>query len=492
MGYRSYTELVIYGELRLDGSVVESHLDRWNMEASSPARRPGWTMFLRDLPWWRLPKAPKTYVAAVVGAAIVVAVVAGSQTTWRGQDVLKFLLLLGCGFVSVAATPRIAYSQGGAVKDFLTVWVLPIAILLPPVYALLAPVPLLALTQWRVHRGLAYRRVFSAAAIGLGYSSASALFRLVPARIAGHPVGLGVHALTWTLVVTVCEIVGWVAHCILIFVAIKLTDRSARASEMMLSREAVHSDFVEWDLGILITVVVAINPVLAVITVPTVLLLRRFVMHAQLVAQSRLDAKTGLLNVTTWEREAAAEVSRAVRTRSPLSLALVDIDHFKAVNDTYGHLVGDKVLRAVTDALMSQLRDYDRAGRFGGEEFVILLPQTSQRDASNIAERLRNHVAGMAVPVDDSDEPACVRLTISVGVASMDVASRELTDLMAAADAALYYAKQAGRNRTHVFASVAGPNQVTPTASTLASAPPHLDGHAAASEAGRSALVPCA
>jgi diguanylate cyclase (GGDEF)-like protein len=163
-----------------------------------------------------------------------------------------------------------------------------------------------------------------------------------------------------------------------------------------------------------------------------------------------------LLNASTWEREATVEVERAVRTHIPLAVALVDIDHFKLVNDTYGHLVGDRVLRAVTDALRGQLRGYDLAGRFGGEEFIILLPQATETAARNVAERLRTHVAGMAIPIDD--EPDCltfVRLTISVGVAALDGVSRELTDLMAAADAALYYAKETGRNKTHVISASA-------------------------------------
>jgi diguanylate cyclase (GGDEF)-like protein len=190
--------------------------------------------------------------------------------------------------------------------------------------------------------------------------------------------------------------------------------------------------------------------------VPTVLLVRRFMMHADLLAQSRVDTKTGLLNASTWEREAAVEIARAVRTASPLALALVDIDHFKLVNDTYGHLVGDKALRAVTDALRNQLRVYDLAGRFGGEEFAILLPNAREVDALAVAERLRHHIATMTVPVNDNDESGpCVKVTISVGVAALDGASRELTDMLAAADRALYYAKENGRNRTHVITATA-------------------------------------
>ncbi|HUB22695.1 MAG TPA: GGDEF domain-containing protein, partial [Streptosporangiaceae bacterium] len=199
--------------------------------------------------------------------------------------------------------------------------------------------------------------------------------------------------------------------------------------------------------------VVAVNPVLAVLGVPTVLLVRRFMMHAQLLAAARVDTKTGLLNASTWEQEAEIEIARAIRTGSPLAVALVDIDHFKTVNDTYGHLVGDKALRAVTDGLQSQLRAYDLAGRFGGEEFAVLLPHAREADALSIAERLRVHVASLSIPVRDDDESGPrVQVTISVGVAALDGAARELTDLLAAADAALYHAKETGRNKTHVSA----------------------------------------
>ena len=212
------------------------------------------------------------------------------------------------------------------------------------------------------------------------------------------------HALTFTLAVAACEIVGGRGHQLLIVVGMKLTDPTIRIAALELNREALQGDFAEFDLGVLITVVVAVNVALAVFAVPTVLLVRRFMMHAQLLAQSRIDTKTGLLNASTWEREAAVEITRAVRTGTPLALALVDIDHFKMVNDTYGHLVGDKALRAVTDALRSQLRAYDLAGRFGGEEFVVLLPQAREMDAINVAERLRAHIANMSIPVGNDIE----------------------------------------------------------------------------------------
>jgi diguanylate cyclase (GGDEF)-like protein len=421
------------------------------MRASSVARRVLARAVVRDWDWWQLPVVLRTYIAIVVAAAAALAGLTASQTSWRAGELAKFLLLLGCGMISVAATPRIAYGQGAMVRDFLTVWVLPVAILLPPVYATVTPIPLLVLTQWRVHRGLVYRRVFTSAAIGLAYGAASLVFHAIPVSLAGGALGTGRHALTWTAAVAGCEVLGWFGHHIFLFIAVRMSDRTARLADLEFNAEALKADFAQIDLGIVITVVVAVQPVLAVFAVPTVLLARRFMMHAQLLAKSRIDSKTGLLNAGTWESEATAEISRAIRTRTPLALALMDIDHFKAVNDNYGHLAGDTVLRALGAALREQVREYDVAGRFGGEEFVVLLPQADESAALRIAERLRTHIGAMSIPIGGSSgSGTCVRLTVSVGVATLPATGGELTELLAAADSALYLAKQAGRNKTHL------------------------------------------
>jgi diguanylate cyclase (GGDEF)-like protein len=421
------------------------------MEASLVTRRVVARADVRGWGWWQLPPLLKWYVGLVPAVAAVFTGLAAAGTTWHATDLGKFVLLLGCGLISVAATPRVVYRQGGMTRDFITVWVLPIAILLPPFYALVTPIPLYVLTQLWVFRGVVYRRVFTVGAIGLAYGAASVLFHAFPASFAGGAIGTGMHALTWAVAVAIGEQVGRRGHQVLIMGGIKLSNPSAKLAPQELNREALVADFAEFDLGVLITIVVAVSPVLAIFAVPTVLLVRRFMMHGQLLAQSRIDTKTGLLNASTWEREAATEIARAVRTGIPLALALVDIDHFKLVNDTYGHLVGDKALRAVTDTLQSQLRAYDVAGRFGGEEFVILLPHVHEVEALKIAERLRVHIADLAIPVDDADPSGpCVRVTISVGVAALDGQTRELTDMLTAADAALYHAKETGRNKTHM------------------------------------------
>ena len=350
--------------------------------------------------------------------------------------------------MSVASTPRITYRHPGVARDFSTIWALPAAILLPPVYAALAPIFFVAVLQVYVHRGVLYRRVFTGASISLCCVATSVMFRAIPHSFAGGTIGSGLHAFTWTLAVAACEFLGGRAQHFMIVGAVKLSNPSVRIWGMEWDKEALQGLFVEIDLGVLITLAVGLSPALVVIAAPTVLLVRRFLVHPILVAQSRTDAKTGLLNVSTWEAEADAELSRAVRTRNSVALALVDIDHFKLVNDTYGHLVGDRVLRSIAEALTSRSRDYDRAGRFGGEEFVLLLAQTGEPDACRIAERLRGYVASLAIPTDDRPDAPTLKVTISIGVTSLERGqSFELADLLAAADSAMYAAKQAGRNQ---------------------------------------------
>jgi diguanylate cyclase (GGDEF)-like protein len=418
------------------------------MQASSLTSRFKRGMAFRDWSWWQLPPVLRWYVAGIVAMAVAAMGIGIAGASWRLHDVVEFLLLACCGTISMASTPRLMYSYPGVTRDFSSIWVLPTAILLPPVYSFFIAIPIVATLQLWVHPGILYRRVFSGAALGLSYAAISLVFRAFPHSFAGPALGTDLHAFTWCLAVGACEILGCRIQHFLIVAAVKLANPSMRFFEGEFERDALQGLFVEIDLGILITIAVALSPVLVVIALPTVLLVRRFLIHPALVAQSRTDSKTGLLNVSTWESEAEVELSRATRTRNPVALALVDIDHFKLVNDTYGHLVGDRVLKAIAEALTGQSRDYDRAGRFGGEEFVLLLAQTREDDACKIAERLRGYIADLEIPVDDRPEAPTLKVTISVGVTAMARGeSFELTDLLAAADSAMYAAKEAGRNR---------------------------------------------
>jgi diguanylate cyclase (GGDEF)-like protein len=143
-----------------------------------------------------------------------------------------------------------------------------------------------------------------------------------------------------------------------------------------------------------------------------------------------------------------------VRTRSPLALALLDIDRFKSINDTHGHLVGDEVIKEIARTLTGLLRTYDLAGRFGGEEFALLLPQTRAVDAFRIAERVRGSIAALSISAAGGE---AVQVTVSIGVAALDAGTRrEYTELMAAADAALYRAKADGRDQVQMISTSRG------------------------------------
>jgi two-component system, cell cycle response regulator len=170
--------------------------------------------------------------------------------------------------------------------------------------------------------------------------------------------------------------------------------------------------------------------------------------NLELLQLSNTDPLTHLSNRRCLMETLEKELKRAERGHSPLSLIMVDIDHFKRVNDTYGHQQGDVVLVEVAKVLMEHLRDYDMAARFGGEEFSLILPETELLPAVQVAERLRQSASQLSLPPPLQG----LRLTISLGVATFPHAKiRNVDDLVRGADEALYQAKREGRNRVEVM-----------------------------------------
>jgi diguanylate cyclase (GGDEF)-like protein len=407
-------------------------------------------------PLWSLPRWLRAYVLAIVAVDLAAIGVAASLTTITRSNLALFGLLLGCTATSVELT-RKAGEQGGIIKDVQGVWQLPAAILLPPLYALVVPIIRIALVQWRIRRAPVHRRVFTGAAISLSYGAASITFHSLSGLIPQNPGGMLSHGTAWTLLVAVSVLVKEVVNKTVVITAVKGADPAMSIRTEVFGREPLYNDGAEICTGVLVTYGVAGNPLLALAALPVVTLLQRSLRHVQLVNDSRADSKTGLLNAATWEREATVEVTRAVRTRTPLAVAVLDIDRFKAINDTYGHLVGDQVLKEIARTLDSFLRDYDRAGRFGGEEFTLLLPQTRAVDAFRIAERVRANIASLSIIVPGATGGERVHVTVSIGVAALDSGSkREYAELMAAADAALYRAKAGGRDQVQMISTTRG------------------------------------
>jgi diguanylate cyclase (GGDEF)-like protein len=166
-----------------------------------------------------------------------------------------------------------------------------------------------------------------------------------------------------------------------------------------------------------------------------------------LESQAHTDVLTGLANRRHFFESAEAELARAKRYAIPLSLLMLDIDHFKEVNDAHGHRTGDRVLQQLARTCLEVLRTVDVVGRVGGEEFAVLLPETALEGAVEVAERLRQAIAEAEVA---RDEGVPLRITVSIGVATLDD-NANLDTLMSRADAALYDAKHHGRDRVRVF-----------------------------------------
>jgi len=170
-------------------------------------------------------------------------------------------------------------------------------------------------------------------------------------------------------------------------------------------------------------------------------------LQQQLRLMAATDPLTGLLNRRHFLEKAATEFARSQRYQRELALVILDIDHFKRINDSHGHFVGDQVLTAMARAAYGLLRSTDVMARWGGEEFVILMPETSLAGAAILAERLRAELAALTVPSANGG----LRFTISAGVAARSAADTDVTATMQRADAALYAAKRDGRDRVHVL-----------------------------------------
>ena len=158
--------------------------------------------------------------------------------------------------------------------------------------------------------------------------------------------------------------------------------------------------------------------------------------------QALRDPLTGLWNCVAALDVLEQELARARRQSTAVGVLLADLDHFKQVNDRYGHLVGDAVLREVARTLCNETRPYDTVGRQGGEEFLVVVPESTEASLSTIAERIRAAVERISIPSDSGP----VQVTISLGTAIGEANSEQVYSLVSKADAALYQAKHAGRN----------------------------------------------
>jgi diguanylate cyclase (GGDEF)-like protein len=346
--------------------------------------------------------------------------------------------------------------------DLSSVWTFAAAALLPSPLAGAVAVAVYAHLYARVWRSSGvplYRAVFSTATVVLAVQAASAVIHLVPAGELFHSVaGLGT---------VVLAVLSYAAVNMVLVVAVIVLSGPNRDFTTFLQvfcrvDEAV-LEFATLSMGALSAgAIAALGPAYAVLVLPPLIVLHRTVLVRQLEEEASVDGKTGLLNAAAWHEEAGRALRRVERGGGHASALVLDLDHFKLVNDRYGHLVGDRVLAAVADAVRAEVREGDVVGRFGGEEFVVLLPGVAGEDgraaAAAVAERIRRRIESMTVRVPDAPDPPVIdHLTVSIGGATFPGDGHDLARLLEVADTAMYTAKRAGRNTVRMGLH-AGPN----------------------------------
>jgi diguanylate cyclase (GGDEF)-like protein len=399
---------------------------------------------------WSLPRRLVALVVSVDAVAVALMVYAIVTDSVTNADLVRFsvLVLLSVAYIEVSRQiefQRRLIAAGSAHVDVTSVWLFAGALILPPSLAVIAVVASFAhlwARSWsRVDGARPYRVVYSAAGVALTCFSVSTMLRHIdPAGIFwSTPI-----AAAGLIVLSVC-VYRLVNRSIVAIAVIASTGAPVRAA--LVGRWSDHAlELATLALGAVTAGCVAYAPWFVVMVLPAVFLLQHQNLIKELVEAATMDVKTDLLNATTWRQLAGRELARAERGDQSAAILLIDMDHFKQINDTHGHLAGDDALRAVGEALADELRGYDAVGRFGGEEFVALLPEAGIDDAPRVAERVRRRIESLQV----SDGGALVRLSASVGVAIYPRHGTELDTLIRAADRALYAAKDAGRNAVRV------------------------------------------
>jgi diguanylate cyclase (GGDEF)-like protein len=398
---------------------------------------------------WTLTVPAFTVVALVDLAAIGYAVQAfATGPGWGGLDVVFALTV--SALISVEGARRVESRRrsGGALhKDLAPAWMIAAAVILHPALAILVAV--LLRIWWRIRAGrcIPYRWAFSTAVHVLAVGAGHAVFVALRGVTGDGGLGLAVSMLAGAAAYVATD----TALCGL---AISLIIPGSSRREAVGGLDDLCTDVTAATLGCLLAAACLVSPWFAFVAIPITLTAQRALLLGQLESEAQTDPKTSLSRVDWWRRRTEEMLRHARTQREPMAVLLIDIDHFKQVNDRHGHLVGDEALRAVATILRSAIRAKDVIGRFGGEEFVIALPDTGLDEATVTADRLRNAVANSPLAamcagvLDDPDlDPDTFHLTVSIGVAVHPTDGATVDDLLLRADRAMYAAKAAGRNR---------------------------------------------
>jgi diguanylate cyclase (GGDEF)-like protein len=350
--------------------------------------------------------------------------------------------------------------------DLSSVWTFAAAVLLPTTLAagVIATVYLhLWCRVWRPAKVPLHRHLYTTATVVLAAIAAHTAVEWSGGMPAGADDAAGVLGIGLAVVLYVA------VNTMLVAGAIALSDHRVGARDLAGRWDDNALEVATICMGALAAVALGSSPGLVALILPPILVLHRAVLVRQLEEVANTDGKTGLLSAAAWQAQAVRTVRRVHGCGGSAGVLILDLDHFKAVNDAYGHLVGDDVLAAVAAQLRAGVRRHDLVGRFGGEEFVVLLPDLPPGTAGHaeltaVAERLRRRIFDLDVAVDTPGFASTVTgLSISVGGAAVPADGTTLEQVMKVADASLYAAKRGGRNAVRVAATAAVPAVRQPT-----------------------------
>jgi diguanylate cyclase (GGDEF)-like protein len=413
--------------------------------------------------WRRRPVQVAFMLAAEAVAVAVLAVSFARSPIPSGNDWINFAILAAGATVHIQLTQRQEERRRDRTKtvliDLTAVWTFSAAMILP-VPLILFVIAVIRLQHWFIARRPAHNFIFSSITHGLAGALAHLTYTALGPHLLGRPGWGDFLRESGTIVVTgaIYEAIqiAYVGGVLLLGSPAGRTVRNVLGSPADNMLEAITIG-----LGAVTAILLAaVPPMVAVMAVVTVVF-NRLAELDQLQNDVRTDPKTGILNMRGWSEAAERALERTARSGDQLALLMVDLDHFKWINDTYGHPAGDDVLRTVAQTLDDVTRPSDLVGRFGGEEFLVLLPDIGEEATWDAAERIRIAIAKLhMVTTDKRGDPATIAdRTTSIGVARHPRHGDTLERLLQSADAAVYLAKENGRDQV-CFA----PDAVTPPA----------------------------
>ncbi|SMD27433.1 MFS transporter [Kibdelosporangium aridum] len=409
---------------------------------------------------WRLWTRPRPAAILIIGidlVAVAATIFVGVALDPSRDDVLASTILVGLGLLAAEMSLRVErmrrhFSDTPHV-NLSSVWTFSAVLLLPPALTAAVVIVLYAhlwLRIWRKMAGMhTFRVLFNIANVLLSCYISFWFAQLSPLQPFNTMAFTAINALWLGAIIAVYFVVN--SAILAAVIALLRTDRSIQQLLGRLNENVL--ELATLCMGGLTALLLLISPWFTFLVFLPLYALHRSVLIRQYEHAATTDSKTGLLNMTSWRALAEKELERSQRNSTVFGVLMIDIDHFRQVNNEYGHLAGDEALQAVADALKQNTRSYDLCGRFGGEEFVVLLPETTSNQLLIVAERICQGIRDLEVTPSGCTEPLR-GLSVSIGAAAYPTAGTTLDDVLMTADNCLFAAKNSGRDRVRTVEMV--------------------------------------